>query len=69
MLRNNMEDPANKLNISPNLTIVGDIRAQIYGIKNKICKSILAEDKCIMKEIKELDDNKVTMEQIITKEV
>ena len=36
-LRNNMEDPANQLKISSELTIQGDNRAQIYDLKNQIC--------------------------------
>ena len=56
-----MEDPTNILQISADLLIEGDNKEQIYEIKNKICNSILAEDKSIMKEIKELDNNNVTI--------
>jgi len=55
-----MEDPANQLKISPEMTIMGDNRAQILNLMNSICESILAEDKSIKLEIKQLDDNKVT---------
>ena len=68
-LRNYMEDPANQLKISPEMTIMGDNRAQIIGLMNSICQSILAEDKSIKLEIKQLDDNKVTMDQIENVEV
>jgi hypothetical protein len=68
-LRNNMEDPANQLKISPEMTIVGDNRAQIIGLTHSICESILEEDKSIKLEIKQLDDNKVTQDQIENVEI
>lgn len=51
-LRNLMEDPANQLNISPDLTIQGDNKAQIINLMHSICQSILNEDKSIKAEIK-----------------
>ena len=51
------------------MTIMGDNRAQIIELMNSICQSILAEDKSIKLEIKQLDDNKVTMDQIENAEV
>ena len=68
-LRNYMEDPANQLKISPEMTIVGDNRAQIIGLMHSICESILEEDKSIKLEIKQLDDNKVTQDQIENVEI
>jgi len=68
-LRNYMEDTANQLKISPEMKIVGDNRAQIIGLMHSICESILAEDKSIKLEIKQLDDNKVTQDQIENVEI
>ena len=64
-----MEDPSNKLNISSELTIVGDVEAQILDLVNSICQSILDEDKAIKLEIKQLDDNKISLDQIQNQEV
>ena len=59
-----MEDPANKLNIDTDLKIKGDIKDQIDTIQKGICKALLEEDKSINKEIKQLIDNKITMDDI-----
>jgi len=61
-LREQMEDPANKLNIDDELRIKDDIKDQIYKIKKNICNAIIEEDKSINLEIRQLYDNKVTME-------
>jgi hypothetical protein len=68
-LRNYMEDPSNKLDISPELTVRGDVKAQIDELVNSICQSILDEDKAIKLEIKQLDDNKISLDQIQNQEV
>ena len=47
-----MEDPANKLDISEDLLIQGDIKDKIYKIKKNICNALLEEEKSINKEIK-----------------
>lgn len=57
-----MEDPANKLNIDDELRIKDDIKDQIYKIKKNICNAIIEEDKSINLEIRQLYDNKITME-------
>ena len=57
-----MEDPANKLNINDELRIKDDIKDQIYKIKKNICNAIIEEDKSINLEIRQLYDNKITME-------
>ena len=61
-LREQMEDPANKLNIDDELRIKDDIKDQIYKIKKNICNAIIEEDKSINLEIRQLYDNKITME-------
>lgn len=61
-LREQMEDPANKLNINDELRIKDDIKDQIYKIKKNICNAIIEEDKSINLEIRQLYDNKITME-------
>ena len=68
-LRNYMEDPSNKLNISPELTVCGEVKAQVDELVNSICQSILDEDKAIKLEIRQLDDNKISLEQIQNQEV
>lgn len=59
-----MEDPANKLKIDKNLRIEGDIKDQIYNKMNEICIALLEEEKSINTEIRQLSDNKITMDQI-----
>ena len=41
-----------------------DNRAQIFEIKEKICRALNEEEKSINSEIKELRDHKVTIHQI-----
>ena len=64
-----MEDPANKLNIDRELRIKGDNKEQIYKIKDDICRALIAEDKVIIKEIRQLEDNKVNMDEIESEEI
>jgi CRISPR/Cas system type I-B associated protein Csh2 (Cas7 group RAMP superfamily) len=63
-LREQMEDPANKLDITDDLRIKGDVKDQIYEIKKGICEALIKEDFEINKEIRQLRDNKVDMLQI-----
>jgi hypothetical protein len=63
-LREQMEDPANKLDITDDLRIKGDVKDQIHEIKKNICEALIKEDKEINKEIRQLRDNKVDMEQL-----
>jgi len=51
-LREQMEDPANYLNMTLDLTIKDDIKDKVYKIKNNICKALLSEDISIKTEIR-----------------
>ena len=59
-----MEDPANKLNMTQNLTIEGDVKEQVYKLKKKICEDLIREEISINKEIRYLEESKISMDQI-----